>query len=380
LKQILYNYISNALKFTPDEGEVSVRITAQDDDYFRVEVEDTGIGIRPEDMDRLFVEFQQLDVSSSKGFAGTGLGLALTKRIVEVQGGQVGARSTPGKGSVFHATLPRTFRFTRAPSKEPQPVAAQAGAPLILVIEDDAEDRAWIASALRGAGYAVETVATGAEALARCRERRFDAITLDIMLPDMSGRAVLEKLRERGLNRTTPVTVVTLLAHKGIVAGFQVNDILSKPVSRGELLTALGRCGVTPKSSRPILVVDDDQAALKLASEILGQIGYRTVCRKDAASALKVVSKERPAAVVLDLVMPEMSGFEFLTRFRRTQRGRQTPVIVWTGKDLTNAERAELRAAASAVTKKDEQALELLHEIQSILRAPGAPPREIYER
>ena len=129
-----------------------------------------------------------------------------------------------------------------------------------------------------------------------------------------------------------------------------------------------------------VLVVDDDQAALKLANEILRQLGYRAVCRQSAASALKAVAKERPAAVVLDLVMPEMNGFEFLKCFRRTHRGRQTPVIVWTGKDLSDAERAELRAAANAVTKKDQKALELVREIESIMRAPGAPPEEIYER
>lgn len=373
LKQILYNYLSNALKFTDVEGEVVVRALAQDADYFRIEVADTGAGIRPEDLDYLFVEFHQLENSGSKGVTGTGLGLALTKRLVEAQGGAVGVRSTYGKGSVFHAALPRVARTHRAVVEDSRAHTAPSGAPLILVIEDDADDRAWIVSALRGAGYAVESVGTGAEALLRCRERRFDAITLDIMLPDMSGRAVLEKLRERSLNRTTPVTVVTVLAHKGVVAGFQVSDILSKPVTQDALVKALEHCGVTSKSSRPILVVDDDRAALKLATETLRQLGYRAVCRQNAASALKAANKERPAAVVLDLVMPEMNGFEFLKRFRRGHRGRTTPVIVWTGKDLTDAERAELRASASAVARKDRQARELVHEIRSTLRLTDAP-------
>jgi PAS domain S-box-containing protein len=382
LKQILYNYISNALKFTPDEGTVSVRIAAQGDDYFRIEVEDNGVGIRSEDLHRLFVEFQQLGTNRSKETTGTGLGLALTKKIVEAQGGQVGVRSTPGQGSIFHAILPRAF-IAPAPiieeSKSVQAVATAPGAPLILVVEDDASDRAWIASALHSAGYAVETVATGAEAVLRCREQKFAAITLDIMLPDMSGRAVLEKVRERGLNGQTPVTVVTLLAHKEVVAGFQVNDILAKPVSQSEIVKALERCHVTPSTPRPILVVDDDQSALKLADETLRRLGYRTVCRQNGASALRAASKERPAAVVLDLVMPAMNGFEFLKRFRRTQRGRHTPVIVWTSKDLTELERAELRAAASAVARKDEHADELVHEIRSMLQAPEALAEETYE-
>ena len=224
---------------------------------------------------------------------------------------------------------------------------------------------------MRGAGYAVEGVATGAEALVRCREQRFSAITLDIMLPDMSGRAVLEKLRERGLNQQTPVIVVTLLAHKGIIAGFQVTDILSKPVSQNELVKALQGCSVAPTKRRPILVVDDDETSLRLADEMLRQLGYRTVCRQDASSALKAAAKEKPAAVVLDLVMPEMNGFEFLRHFRKTRQGRGVPVIVWTSKDLTEAERSALRSAASGVTKKTEQADELVYETRNILRPSG---------
>jgi PAS domain S-box-containing protein len=370
LKQILYNYVSNALKFTPEEGEVKVSIMPEEGDSFRIEVADTGVGIRSEDLHRLFMEFQQLDTSSSEQYAGTGLGLALTKRIVEAHGGHVGVKSTPGKGSIFCATMPRVQRVEPTIVHETPAVAIPPGAPLILVVEDDAGDRASIAAALRGAGYAVEAVATGAEALVRSREQRFSAITLDIILPDMSGRAVLEKLRERGLNRQTPVIVVTLLAHKGVVAGFQVTDILSKPVAQSDLIKALERCSVAPGKVRPILVVDDDETSLRLADEMLRQLGYRTICHQDAMSALRAATKEHPAAVVLDLVMPEMTGFEFLTRFRKTIRGRRTPVIVWTGKDLTDVERAELRSAASIVTRKTEQAEELVHEIQTILRAP----------
>ncbi|MGH7854175.1 MAG: response regulator [Candidatus Binatia bacterium] len=384
LKQILYNYISNALKFTPNEGKVTARVKAEGSEHFRIEVEDTGIGIRPEDLHRLFLEFQQLDTSTAKQYAGTGLGLALTKKIVEAQRGRVGVTSTPGEGSIFYARLPRAWTTVQpaisADQRDQRPGATAPGAPLILIIEDDADDRAWIAAALRSAGYAVETVATGAEALVRSREQKFDAITLDIMLPDMSGHAVLEKLRERGLNQHTPVTVVTLLAGKGIVAGFQVNDILSKPVSQSEVIKALERCGVMPSTPQPILVVDDDRSALKLADKMLRHLGYRTVCRKNGNSALRAASKERPAAVVLDLVMPTMNGFEFLRRFRRTSRGRHTPVIVWTGKDLTALEKSELRLAATAVARKDENAQELVYEIQSILRGPGAPAHETYER
>ena len=382
LKQILYNYISNALKFTPADGKVTVRVMPQGSDEFRVEVEDTGVGIRAENLGRLFVEFQQFADSGATDRTGTGLGLALTKKIVEAQGGGVGVNSTPGHGSIFHATLPRVFasRLTMRPAEYQQSISALPGASSVLVVEDDADDRAWIAAALRSAGFAVDTVATGAEALVRCREQKYAAITLDIMLPDMSGRAVIEKLRERGLNQQTPVTVITLLADRGILAGFHVHDILSKPVSPEEIVKALERCGVIPSTAKPILVVDDDRSARKLADETLRRLGYRTVCRPNGASALRAASKEPPAAVVLDLVMPTMTGFEFLKRFRRTSGGRHTPVIVWTGKELTDSERAELRSAANAVARKDEHALELVYEIQNMLSGQTTPAHEMSER
>jgi PAS domain S-box-containing protein len=378
LKQILYNYLSNALKFTPDDGSVTIRVKPEDARHFRIEVEDNGIGIKSEDLSRLFFEFQQLDAGSTKKYSGTGLGLALTKKIVEAQQGRVGVSSTPGKGSVFYAILPRAFPMAMAMQEERKPFPAHPGAPLILVVEDDASDRVLIADGLANVGYAVETVATGAEALVRCREKRFDAITLDMMLPDMSGRAVLEKLRERGLNQQTPVVVVTLLANKGVVAGFEVADILPKPVSGNEILKTLKRCGVEPTTPRPILVVDDDEAALKLADQVLRQLGYRPVCRQDAASALRAALEERPAAIVLDLVMPEINGFEFLKRLRRTRRGRLTPVIVWTGKDLTESERRQLRSSARSVVPKSDAAEDLIREVNNCFlnRAARSPRQE----
>lgn len=366
LKQILYNYLSNALKFAPDGGQVTVRLKSEDADHYRIEVEDNGIGIKPEDVDRLFIEFQQLDAGAAKKYPGTGLGLALTKKIVEAQGGKVGVDSSLGKGSIFYAKLPKAFppavvHIEKVANATPQ--LAQ-----ILVVEDDSNDRACIAGILQAAGYAVEAVATGAEALIRCRDQRFDAITLDLMLPDMTGRSVLAKLRERGANQHTPVIVVTLLPNKGIVAGFQVAAILRKPISGSAILEALKNSNVEPNSAKPVLVVDDDEVSLKVAELTLRELGYRPVCRLDAASALHAASEEPPAAVVLDLVMPEMDGFEFLKRFRKTSNGYGTPVIIWSGKDLTDLERAELRSSSSSIVTKDVQGDDLILELKNLLQ------------
>ena len=384
LKQVLYNYVSNALKFTAPQGKVEIRVRAEGPEYFRIEVEDSGMGIRPDDMNRLFVEFQQLDAGMTKQHAGTGLGLVLTKRMVEAQGGRVGATSIPGKGSVFFAVLPRNVKGT---SSGIAPTAASAGtttdadwdAVSVLVVEDGAEDRTWLVRTLTEAGYAVESAATGAAAVARCKERPFDAVTLDLLLPDMSGLEVLRGIRSEGPNRDVPVIVVSVLSDKEIVSGFSVQDVLAKPSGTSELLTALVRANVPPNDQRQILIVDDDRRMLDLMSATLTELGYQPGCQIDPIQALAGIETERPAAIILDLLMPQMTGFEFLLRLRQSKAGRYIPVLVWSAKELTPAERAQLASSAQAVLSKEEggrAALlgELRHHLASIRRVGRAGP------
>ena len=369
LKQVLYNYLSNALKFSPDGGRVAVRAFPEGSGEFRLEVEDAGIGIKPEDLGRLFVEFQQLDTSTTKKYAGTGLGLALTKRIVEAQRGRVGVQSTYGKGSTFYAVLPRELAAELEAGADDQ--EPSEGTRRVLVIDEDPKDREWLVRTLTAAGYAVEAVASGQEGLRRCRERVFDAITVDLLLSDVSGGDLLRAIRDNGHNRDTPIVIVSVVADLGVGAGCQVHDILQKPVRRDDLLAALASAAVPP-DGRSVLVVDDDTAALKLAETILRQSGYRPVCRSSAAVALEVAAKEPPAAVVLDLMMPEMDGFEFLRRFRATDQGRRTPVIVWTvKKDLSAGEREQLRTSARAILAKGEGTAALVEEIASQVPLAG---------
>jgi signal transduction histidine kinase/DNA-binding response OmpR family regulator len=354
LKQLLYNYVSNALKFTPPDGRVDIRVTAEGPDEVRIEVEDTGVGIAPADLERLFAEFLQVGKDSRQA-EGTGLGLVLTKRLVEAQGGSVGVRSEVGKGSVFHAVLPRRSTVTSAmPAIEPPPATApaQPGARAVLVIEDDPADQTALADALRGAGYEVEVVSSGRAALARASERAFDAITLDLLLPDMSGLELLRRLRADGRNHDVPVIVVTVVAERGAVAGFAVDDVLPKPVDPEVLRATLVRAGVPPARSRVVMVVDDDPAALELMGTALRKLGYETRTEPDGATALRAVQGAPPNAIVLDLIMPGMSGFEFLDQLRGTEVGHDLPVIVWTSKDLSSDEHAMLRASASAVVSK----------------------------
>ncbi|HET9991066.1 MAG TPA: response regulator [Kofleriaceae bacterium] len=246
-KQVAYNFLSNALKFTPEQGRVTVRCTADAPETFRLEVEDTGVGIAPSDLGKLFVEFQQLEQGTAKRHQGTGLGLALSRRLVEAQGGSVGVRSIPNVGSTFHAVLPRQCPVQPSVSRTLTP-RTRTGTRTILIVEDDDRDRELIASTLAGVGYGFEIARTGKDALARCQERPFDAVTLDLLLPDMSGLDVLDTLRVGGWLHNTPVIVVTIVPD--VKTAMTVSEILRKPLDGSALLSALERAGVRPGSSQ----------------------------------------------------------------------------------------------------------------------------------
>jgi CheY-like chemotaxis protein len=377
-KQILYNYLSNALKFTPEEGKVSVTARTEGPDWLCLTVEDTGVGIAQEDLGRLFVDFQQLEAGATKRHGGTGLGLALTKRLVEAQGGSVGVKSTPGKGSEFFALLP-----LHAPSSGvvidgiPTRYGLESGVAAVLVIEDDSRDRALIIQTLARAGYGVEAVATGRQGIASCTERVFDAITLDLLLPDMTGLDVLHRIRLEGKNQQTPVIVVSVVAERGMMAGFSVQDYLTKPVNGRHLLQAFEQARVPPRKGSKILVVDDDPAAQRLMAVTLKELGYDIHASSGGEDALAFAAVEQPLAVVLDLVMPGVDGIEFLIRFREMVGNRSVPVIIWTMKDLTSGDHKRLREMAQCIVEKNNWRpstfLEAMREL--IARHASLPPR-----
>jgi PAS domain S-box-containing protein len=350
-KQVLYNYLSNALKFTPDGGRVMVSVKRETAATFRLEIEDTGIGIKPEDLERLFIEFQQLDAVLTKKHAGTGLGLALTKRLVEAQGGSVGVRSVPGEGSVFHAILPNRFddvEVIQRPSERP----VRRDAPAVLVVEDNARDRRLIRKALLDAGFQVDTAETGAEGLRKFEASSFVAVTLDLLLPDMSGLEVLERIRRGDKTPLIPVLIVSVVKDTTAIACFAVQDVLSKPVSDVAILESLQRAGVSPASEDYVLIVDDDPSNAALMQVALETIGFSSRREQSGLLALAAVKRARPAAIVLDLSMPAMSGFEFLAQLRCDARAGGVPVIVWTAKELSRGERTHLQEKADAVLFK----------------------------
>jgi PAS domain S-box-containing protein len=349
LKQALYNYLSNAIKFTPEGGHVTVRARAEGDSHFRIEVEDTGIGIAEADLARLFVEFQQLDGSYSKQHQGTGLGLALTRRLVHAQGGSVGVRSAPGQGSTFHLVLPRQPAAEAAAAPAPAPGLAP---PRWLVVEDDLPLQTQLLQGLVAAGHQADAATSGEQALQRASSTAYDAITLDLLLPDNTGLALLASIRSRGPSSETPVRGVTLPAGSGGAAAFAIADVLGKPIRATEVVAALARFRLPEPRRANVLVIDDDPLALDLMQATLQGMGISAVCRLDGRQALRELEEHRPDAIVLDLMMPVIDGFAVLDALRRMPAWAATPVYIWTSMVLSDEEYERLKLTAQAILGK----------------------------
>lgn len=352
LKQVLYNYLSNALKFSEPGATVEVHAAADSDDKFRIEVIDHGIGIDPSDIARLFREFQQLESGTAKRHQGTGLGLALTKRLVEAQGGTVGVSSQLGQGSCFFAVLP--LRAASSPVyDDAPPVSVSPNASCVLVVEDDARDRNLLVRALGEAGYRIQTAATGGQAVTACETQVFDAVTLDLLLPDMTGLQVLQRIRQTEKNFDTPVVIVSVVAEQGVIRGFPVHDYLTKPIDSRAVVRSLSRATST-RDKGVVLVIDDDAASRRLMEASLTSLGCPVACVNDGQAGLEFLQHTRPVGIVLDLMMPRMDGFEFLARFRQSDEHEHIPVIVWTTKDLTPADRDNLARLSQGTVLKGE--------------------------
>ncbi|HLZ08258.1 MAG TPA: response regulator, partial [Chloroflexota bacterium] len=328
--------------------------------------------ILEEDINRLFIEFQQLDAGAAKKYQGTGLGLALTKRIVEAQGGYVGVKSVVGVGSTFFAVLPRVIEASTVDVEEPAtpPLRLPApSSPTILVVEDEPGDRAWLGRTLNSAGYEVVFATTGADAIRQGRSRAFDTITLDLLLPDLGGWEVLKELRREGVNKATPVIIVSVVREQRISIGFPIREILIKPVDISGILATIARNLDDDLTGQTILVVDDDLSLLKVMEVSLRKVGYHPICVPSAELGLVAAREHKPSLIVLDLLMPDVDGFKFLQRYRLTDEARRTPVIVWSSRALSQDEKIQLLGSAQAfVLKGSDGKADLLDELGAFVR------------
>ncbi|PYX01041.1 MAG: hypothetical protein DMG86_11070 [Acidobacteria bacterium] len=351
-KQVLYNLFSNALKFTPEGGAVRVQ-SAINGNLVRISVTDTGVGIRPEDQQVIFEEFRQASETTRGVKEGTGLGLAITRRLVERQGGTIGVTSDLGKGSCFSFTLPRG---RVVPQLEPAILSAhddgtdvrgQHGKPLILVVDDESPARELLASYLETEAYDVA----------------------DILMPGGSGFETLFKLKNTPDVAHIPVIVVSVVDQKQMGFTLGAAEYLVKPVQKSALLEAV-RKHVRPQAgtSSNILVVDDDRETRDLVSDILSSSGYTPHLASSGKEAFLLLSEVHMDAILLDLVMPEMDGFEVLSKIKENPALGVIPVFVVTAKDLTNEEMKLLQRETCALFRKDGSwKTDLLAEVRKAL-------------
>jgi len=356
LKQVLYNYLSNAIKFTPEGGRITVRARAQGAEHFRLEVEDSGIGIAAADLPRLFTEFLQLDAGYTKQHQGTGLGLALCRQLVQAQGGLVGVHSTPGVGSVFHLVLNRVHGAYPLQHTAATDEAAAVDTQRMLVAHEQGGEQARLVHALIEAGFWVDTASTGQQAVDRALGDRYDGIALDMRLSDGRGLGVLAQMRNQGT--ASPVVGMSMPIDAGGSASFAIADVLAKPIRADEVIAAMRRLGL-PSAGRSVMVIDDDPQALDLMQAMLKGIGLDATCLTDGAQALRDIDEHSPCAIILDLMMANISGFEVLDRLRRLPDWRDTPVLIWTSMILTDEEFTELSRSAQAIVGKGGGSLDV---------------------
>jgi signal transduction histidine kinase/CheY-like chemotaxis protein len=376
MRQILFNLLSNAAKFT-EQGTITLAVKrealvgadGQSVDWMTFSVTDTGIGMTPEQLNQLFQAFVQADASTTRKYGGTGLGLTITKRFCEMMGGEIRVESEVGHGSTFIAHLPVNVPEQRV---EPETVVRPAHATLttinrVLVIDDDNTVRDLVERYLSKEGFKVTTASNGNDGLRLAKELRPDAITLDVMMPGMDGWAVLSALKADPDLADIPVIMLTIAENQNLGYALGAADYLIKPVDHDRLITVLRRhaCEEMPCS---ILVVEDDPTAREMMQRLLEREGWLVCEASDGRAALEVVGEVKPQLILLDLMMPEMDGFQFVAELRKHEEWRTIPVVVVTAKDLTQEDRMRLSGYVEAVLQKGAYGKEdLLNEVRDLI-------------
>ncbi len=379
VRQVLFNLLSNAVKFT-QAGEIRLEVDRRlmdGGEWIVFRVNDTGIGLSADQILKLFQDFSQADTSTTRKFGGTGLGLALSRRFCQMMGGDVTVRSAPGQGSVFTIKLPAVVIEAK-----PEMPAESTGAEIpgfiqiggaddgnepittaiggcVLVIDDDATQGDLIKRFLSKEGFYVRTAERGEEGLRLARELKPMAITLDVMMPGMDGWSVLSALKADRDLRDIPVIMLTMVDDPARGFALGAADIATKPVDRARLSKIL-RKYTCPHPPCPVLLVEDDPAIREVTRAILQKEGWKVTEAENGRIGLKCIEQSRPRVILLDLMMPEMDGFEFVAEVRQKPEWRSIPIVVLTAYDLDAEERRRLNGSVETIIKKAGDTPEML--------------------
>ncbi|MGH7764699.1 MAG: response regulator [Candidatus Dormibacteraceae bacterium] len=356
LKQMLLNLVSNAIKFTPENGTVTIS-ARRSAVALELSIADTGIGIAATDQASIFTEFHQVDHGPGRRHEGTGLGLALTKRFALLHHGDVSVSSEVGKGSIFTLSLPLTLDSAK-PISSIDAVAKtnghQSGA-LVLVAEDDLASAEILTRHLTAAGFQSLVARTGPEVIAKAKELKPAAITLDIMLPELDGWDVLAKLKSDPATSQIPTFVVTIVDNPALGMSLGAVDYFVKPVDGRELISRLNTFYLkhSPgKSDVRILVVDDEPANLEWLSHVLEPAGFTVELASGGREALDLAKSRKPDLVLLDLLMPDVSGFDVVEALRADDGTRETPIMILTSATLSDSDKRQLNGRVSEILSR----------------------------
>jgi PAS domain S-box-containing protein len=377
IRQTLFNLLSNASKFT-ENGTITLAVSREavaGVPWITFTVSDTGIGMSAEQLGKLFQAFTQADVSTTRKYGGTGLGLVITRRFCQMMGGDIAVESDEGVGSTFIVRLPASVGGP-APAivAEPAPgVIATAGpGETVLVIDDDAAARELLEGFFRKEGFAVAVATTGPDGVRMARELRPALITLDVMMPGMDGWAVLTQLKAEPELAETPVIMVTIVDDRNLGYALGATDYLTKPVDR-DRLSALVRKYRRASGRDTVLVVEDDAGTRDMLRKTLEREGWDVAEAANGRLGLAQVARRPPSLILLDLMMPEMDGFAFVTALRRSEEGRRIPIVVLTSKDITPEDRRRLTGSVELILQKGAASREtILAEIRTLLKTTHA--------
>lgn len=377
-KQILYNLLSNAIKFTPDGGKVWVKahqVTLSDGrPAIQLSVVDSGIGIKPQDQARIFGEFEQVDSTYGRQQQGTGLGLTLTQRFVELHGGRIWVESegTEGSGSTFAFELPLRLEAEKNRHFNGSTIPARAypsdddTRPVVLVVEDERQASELFTHYLSEAGYAVAHAVDGEQAIHMARELNPHAIILDIFIPKIDGWNVLTELKSRPDTRPIPIIIVSITENRELGFSMGAIEYFVKPVKREHLIESVRQA--RNKAQKPlvtVLVVDDEPLNIEALSTTLEGMECEVLTALSGREGIRLAEERLPDLIILDLIMPQITGFDVVHRLREHPQAKDIPIFIFTAKDITEEERQQLNCHVRAIVPKAGKE-NLLHELAKL--------------